>query len=148
MKISYKCDYAIKALLELALNYKGAENIIKITQLAKTLDIPVKFLEAVLLDLKKGRFVESKRGKDGGYYLARTPAKISIGEIVRHIEGPLEPIACVDEHYKGCKDSKHCVIKGVWKKTSAAIANIVDNVTLESLVAETVKSKQTLNYFI
>lgn len=148
MKISYKGDYAIKTLLELAEQCQGEEVVTKITQLSKKLDIPFKFLEAVLLELKKGGFVKSKRGKEGGYYLSKTPSKIFIGEIVRCIEGPIEPIACVDEGYKGCKDSKHCVIKGVWQKTAQAISSVIDHVSLEDLLEEAKKKQQTLNYEI
>jgi Rrf2 family protein len=148
MKISYKGDYALKALLELALNYEGEKVILKINQLAKKLDIPLKFLEAVLLTLKKGSFVKSKRGKDGGYYLARPPAAITLGEVVRYIEGPVEPIACVDDRYKGCKDLKDCAFRKVWQQTAKAISDVIDNVTLETLAAESKKRKEILNYFI
>jgi Rrf2 family protein len=148
MKISYKGDYAIKALLDLALNHKGEEKVFKITDMSKRLDIPLKFLEAVLLNLKKGGFVKSKRGKEGGYYLAKQPVSISLGNIVRYIEGPIEPIACVDDCYKGCKDSKECVIKNVWKKTTHAVSEIIDNISLEDLANQSRQKRQVLHYYI
>lgn len=134
MKISYKGDYALKALLELAVSYdENGDTVLPIVAIAKRLDIPQKFLEAILLNLKKGGFVKSKRGKEGGYSLASHPAKVTVGDIVRFVEGPIEPIACCDDCYKGCKDMDSCVLRSVWKQTADAISSVVDHITLEQL---------------
>ena len=135
MKISYKCDYALKTVLELALSYQ--KGLVTIQDLSEKLDIPQKFLEQILLLLKKGEFAKSNRGKSGGYSLAKNPAQISVGDVVRFVEGPLEPIACVNRTYKGCKEIHSCVFQGIWVKTTDAIADIVDNITFEELVNET-----------
>ncbi len=138
MKITYKGDYALKALLELALSYdEQGSAVVPIVALAKRLDIPQKFLETILLNLNKGGFVTSKRGKEGGYTLANQPANITVGDIVRFVEGPLEPIACCADCYKGCKDMGSCALRGVWKKTAEAISAVVDHVTLEQLARDT-----------
>ena len=92
MKITYKGDYSLKTMLDLSMHYN--KGVLPIQELAKKGDIPNKFLEQILLTLKKGGFVESKRGIDGGYFLARPPETITVGEVVRFIEGPIEPIAC------------------------------------------------------
>ena len=93
MKITYKGDYALKAVLDLAVYY--GNEAVTINDIAKRIDAPVKFLEQVLLDLKKGGFVESRRGKIGGYLLSKAPGKITVGEVIRFIDGPIEPISCV-----------------------------------------------------
>ncbi|MDD4909270.1 MAG: Rrf2 family transcriptional regulator [Candidatus Omnitrophica bacterium] len=149
MQISYKGDYALKALLQLALRY--GEGVVTIHELAKGADMPLKFLEQVLLELKKGGFVDSKRGIHGGYFLTRKPVEIRLGEVVRFIDGPIEPISCAtDPHYKGCKDTYSCVFKDIWKDVGAAISGIVDNVTFQDL-AEKLKqrlTRQTITYNI
>ncbi|MDD5450014.1 MAG: Rrf2 family transcriptional regulator, partial [Candidatus Omnitrophica bacterium] len=94
MRITYKGDYALKAILDLSVNY--GKGVITIHDLAKRADVPIKFLEQVLLDLKRGGFVESRRGKSGGYLLSKPPANITAGDIIRFIDGPIEPIACLE----------------------------------------------------
>ena len=133
MKISYKGDYALKTLLELALNYN--KGVLSINELAKKGDIPDKFLEQVLLVLKKGGFVDSKRGVNGGYFLARPPESITIGEVVRFIEGPVEPVACVGkEVYENCKDFKTCVFRDIWEQVYTATSLVIDTITFAELV--------------
>ncbi|MFA5143221.1 MAG: Rrf2 family transcriptional regulator [Candidatus Omnitrophota bacterium] len=154
MKITYKGDYALKALLQLALKYdEGAGEVAAISEIAADGDMPTKFLEQILLLLKKGGFVKARRGASGGFCLARPPAKITIGEVVRFIEGPIEPISCVGEDcYKGCKDTASCMFRGVWKEVSMAISLVVDTITFEDLVIrhkeKTLKINPISNYTI
>ncbi|MEI7942149.1 MAG: Rrf2 family transcriptional regulator [Candidatus Riflemargulisbacteria bacterium] len=147
MKISYKGDYALKALLHLAVLY-GVKDVVRLQELSSELDIPHKFLEAVMAELQKGGFVKSKRGKNGGYYLDTAPSQIVLGDVVRHIDGPIEPISCVDNCYKDCKDVDHCVLRSVWQKTTKAVSDIVDNVTLQDLVDKSKKRKAIPDYSI
>lgn len=134
MKITYKGDYALKALLQLALRYNEAD-VLSISEIAKFGDMPVKFLEQILLILRRGGFVRAKRGVQGGFSLARHPKDITVGEVIRCIEGPIEPISCVEEgHYKGCRDLSCCIFKGVWEEVSHAISAVVDTLTFEELV--------------
>ncbi|MFA5272418.1 MAG: Rrf2 family transcriptional regulator [Candidatus Omnitrophota bacterium] len=146
MKITYKGDYALKTLLDLALNY--GNGVVTITELAKSADIPIKFLEQILLDLKRGGFVESKRGKIGGYFLAKHPSQIKVGDVVRFIDGPIEPIACIEKRYSGCRDIHKCAFRGIWQDVSAAISNIIDNVTFEDLTNKIKTRQETLTYAI
>ena len=142
MKISYKCDYALKTLLELALNYD--KGVFSIQELAKKGDIPEKFLEQVLLILKKGGFVDSKRGANGGYFLAKSPEKITIGEAIRFIEGPIEPISCVGrKNYEGCKDFKSCVFREIWSQVYTATSLVVDTVTFAELARRVEARRKT-----
>ncbi|MDD5116322.1 MAG: Rrf2 family transcriptional regulator, partial [Candidatus Omnitrophica bacterium] len=107
------------------------------------IDAPVKFLEQVLLELKKGGFVESRRGNTGGYYLAKDPSDITLGQVVRFIEGPIEPISCVEKNYSKCSDLKCCLFRGIWKKVSDSASGIIDNITFGDLV-EKVNAKQEI----
>lgn len=146
MKITYKGDYALKTLLELSLNYN--KGVMSIQELAKKGDIPEKFLEQVLLALKKGGFVESKRGANGGYFLARPPESITVGEVIRFIEGPIEPISCVGrDNYEECKDFKTCVFRDIWSQVYTAISLVVDTVTFAELARKSeAKKKETVDY--
>ncbi len=150
MKIGYKTDYALKTLLELALNYN--QGVLSIGELARRGDIPDKFLEQVLLLLKKGGFVDSKRGINGGYFLARAPEKITVGEVLRVMEGPIEPITCAGKSdYKECKDFNDCVFKDIWNQLFTAISLAVDTVTFAELtrrVEAKKHHKQSYNYCI
>lgn len=134
MRITYKGDYALKAILDLAIHY--GDKPVSIQHMAGRLDIPIKFLEQVLLELKKGGFVESRRGKVGGYLLARTPSEISLGQVVRFIASPVEPIACVEDGYKGCRDMYKCVFRDVWQRVSDATLRIIDSVNFADLLEE------------
>ncbi len=146
MRITYKGDYALKALLDLALHYE--QGLSTINDVAKRIDAPVKFLEQVLLDLKKGGFVESRRGNVGGYQLAKDPADITIGEVVRFIDGPIEPIACVEKGYSNCVDLNKCVFKNIWKKVVRATSDIIDNVNFADLAGQVSAKQETLVYSI
>jgi len=132
MRITYKGDYALKTILDLAWHY--SDKPVTISELARRADIPIKFLEQILLELKKGRFVQSRRGKVGGYLLARPPSKIRLGEVVRFIDGPIEPIICVDKNYKGCHDISRCAFREVWARVSHSTSSIIDNITFEDLL--------------
>jgi len=146
MRITYKGDYALKTILDLSLHYGNSP--VTIHDLAKRSDIPIKFLEQILLDLKRGGFVESRRGKIGGYLLARHPAQIKLGEVIRFIDGPVEPLACVGKNYKGCSDISRCVLRDIWEKISASTALIIDSVNFEELAKKTKRLDSTLIYQI
>lgn len=146
MRVTYKGDYAMKAMLDLALHY-GAESISG-HDIANRIDAPVKFLEQVLLELKKGGFIESRRGNIGGYMLSKAPDKITVGEVIRHIDGPVEPISCVKEGYFNCADIHKCVFKKMWQKVSQATSDIIDNVSFEELVSQVNAEQLVLAYSI
>lgn len=146
MKISYKGDYAFKTLLELALHYN--KGVLSIHELAKKGDIPVKFLEQVLLTLKKGGFVDSKRGINGGYFIAKSPEEITAGEVVRFLEGPVEPLACVSKkHYNECKDFANCVLRELWGQVYTATSLVIDTVTFAELTRRVqIRQKEKTGY--
>jgi len=146
MRITYKGDYALKTILDLSLHY--GEEPVNIPELAKRADIPVKFLEQILLDLKRGGFVESRRGKIGGYLLAKHPSEVKLGEVIRYIDGAIEPIGCVDKHYKGCRDINRCVFRDVWVKVTESTSRIIDNITFEDLAKKAKSLDKALVYQI
>ena len=141
MKITYKGDYSLKAMLSLAMHYN--KGVLPIQELAKKGDIPFKFLEQILLTLKKGGFVSSKRGVDGGYFLAKAPGTITVGEVIRFIEGPIEPVECANKSsYEKCRDFPYCVFKDIWSQVYTATSLVVDTITFAELVrrAENIQS--------
>jgi len=146
MKITYKGDYALKAVLALSVRY--GTGVVTIHELASEADIPLKFLEQVLLELKRGGFVESKRGKIGGYLLAKHPAEIKVGDVVRFVDGPIEPVPCVSKNYSGCRDIYKCAFRGIWQDVSRAISAIIDNVTFEDLATKIKKKQEAFTYSI
>jgi Rrf2 family transcriptional regulator, cysteine metabolism repressor len=146
MRITYKGDYALKAILDLSLNY--GKGVMTIHDLAKHADIPIKFLEQVFLELKRGGFVESRRGNVGGYFLARAPSQIKLGEVIRFIDGPIEPIACVEKRYTGCKDLSVCVFRNIWQQVAGAISGIVDTITFEDIVNQVKAAQEAIVYSI
>jgi Rrf2 family protein len=116
--------------------------------LSKKLDIPLKFLEQVLADLRKGGFIESRRGNMGGYTLAAAPEKITLGAVVRHIDGPVEPIDCLNSGYKNCRDLETCAFKPVWARVNKAVTDIIDKVSLEDIAHSALTAADALNYSI
>jgi Rrf2 family protein len=133
--LSKKAKYALKALL--FLSRPSDRGLVLISEIATAERIPRKFLEAILVDLKVHGLLHSLRGKNGGYKLAKDPDEISVGAVVRIIDGPLAPIPCVSHLYyrrcEECKDETSCEIRIVMKKVRDSTAQILDNTSLEDL---------------
>jgi Rrf2 family protein len=129
MRISKRTDYALRALFTLVDHYRGAP--IPIRELARRNDVPKRFLEQIMLDLKAQGWVDSTAGVRGGYVLARSPEKITMGEVVRHFDGVLAPIECVSvTGYKRCSQEPVCRFRRVFLDTRNYIANVMDRATL------------------
>lgn len=128
MRISAKGDYATRAVLDLAVQYEAG--VSPIQAIADRQNIPVKYLEAILLSLKNHGILRSRRGSHGGYYLARPPDLITVGEVVRAIDGPLAPIDCASKSaYLACPEEAACGLRGVWVEARNAVAAVLDNTT-------------------
>lgn len=129
--LSKKAKYALKAVLYLA---KQEERFVQISEIVKTEAMPQKFIEAILLELKKKGFLVSHRGKLGGYALAKKPEEISVGDIVRFVDGGLAPIACVSKLYyekcKECTDEETCEVRKAMKKVRDAIVDVMDKTSI------------------
>lgn len=150
MKITKKCEYGILALIDLALNYgKGLRQAQDIVHEEK---IPEKFLEQILIILKNGGLIQSKRGVGGGYYLIKPPHDISLGEIIRLIDGPISTLECVGNSNINCPKEITCGIRSVIVEVENATAEILDHVTLAHLCnirkGLSDKKKDGLMYYI
>ena len=148
MKITFKGDYALKAILDLAMNSEEGK-VVPISEISQRQDIPLPFLGQIMLILKNAGYVLSKTGKGGGFLLAKPPGKITLGEIIRLIEGPIEPIACgVRGKPSGCADEKFCAFREVWVNVTDAISDIVDTVTFADIMRRTKELQKTNGDFI
>jgi Rrf2 family protein len=142
MKLSKRGEYALRSMINLGIAAKVGRSLVRVTELAKAEDLPVKFLEQVMQQLREAAYVESERGKHGGYRLARPPGRIRIGEIVRLIDGPLAPIGCVSlTAYEkcSCPDEAHCGLRMLMLDVRNAIAAILDRYTLADVVEVTTR---------
>jgi Rrf2 family protein len=133
MKISSKGDYALRTILTLAL--KIDENRpVRLPEIAELNNIPVKFLEQIMIQLKSAGLVTSRRGRHGGYLLAKTPENISLGEVIRLIDGAVAPVGCVSSSdYNACTLETQCVLKKVFQIVRTRIGEIIDNITFGDL---------------
>jgi Rrf2 family protein len=135
MKLSVRGEYALRALLVLALNHD--QPVVRIQTISEQQNIPKRFLEQILNDLKSAGIVQSRRGVAGGYRLARRPEEIPLAIVVRHIEGALAPVSCVSERFYekcSCPDETRCSIRSVMKEVRDAIVKIMERITLADLV--------------
>ncbi len=148
MKITFKGDYAMKIILELSLNYN--KGLVQMKDISKRQDIPLKYLEQIILILKGAGYVRSKRGPVGGVTLARSPEKIKLGEIIRLMDGTTSPITCVSKTEPSkCADMSRCVFRFIWNDVRNCINNIVDKTTFADIVEKTkALNKETLSYTI
>jgi len=134
MKLSLRGEYALRALVVLGLSY--GEGVVKIQTISDQQNIPKRFLEQILNDLKLAGVLESKRGIAGGYRLSKPPEQISLALVIRHIEGPLAPVSCVSEKFYArctCPDEARCGIRSVMKDVREAIVQVLDGVTVAEL---------------
>ena len=132
MKISTKGRYGVRLMLSLALHYEKGTLALK--AIAKEQGISEKYLEQIVNPLTKCGLVQSYRGAQGGYILTRPPEEITIGEVLRLLEGPLSPVDCVDN--PTCPNSDSCVSLSIWRKMKDALDDVVDNITLADLAEE------------
>ena len=129
MRLSRKCDYAMRALIVMA--ERGSEAYLSIAEVAKAEDIPVRYLEQVFLVLKNAGILSSKSGPSGGYKLRRDPGEIRLVEIVRVVDGPVAPARCVSHTaHEGCPMEGRCKLRPVLAEVRDAIAGILESVTL------------------
>ncbi|HLH53564.1 MAG TPA: Rrf2 family transcriptional regulator [Verrucomicrobiae bacterium] len=134
MKLSLRGEYALRALLVLGLNYN--DSVVRIQAISEQQNIPKRFLEQILGDLKSAGIVQSRRGVAGGYRLARRPEEITLAAVVRHIEGALAPVGCVSEKFYekcSCPDETRCAIRSVMKEIREAIVKIAERVTVAEM---------------
>ena len=142
MKLSKKGEYALRSLINLGIAAEVGRSLVQVAEMADNEQLPVKFLEQIMQALKAAGYVESVRGKFGGYRLAKPASKITIGEVVRIIDGPLAPIGCVSQSaYEKCicPDEVHCGLRMLMLDVRNAIAGILDRYTLADVVGVTLR---------
>ena len=137
MRLSTRGDYATRALLELSTS--EGPRALSVHQLAARTGIPAKYLEQIMIRLREAQVVRSRRGVNGGYELARRPTDITVGEVVRLMDGPLAPSPCASQSahvpcpaYR-CPTEAGCVLRGLWTDVRDAIAGILDRTTFGEL---------------
>lgn len=131
MKISTKGRYALRLMLDLAL--QGGEGPVPLRDVARRQDISDKYLEQIITPLSRAGLVRSVRGAGGGYLLTRPAEEYTVGEILRVLEGPLVPVSCAQDK-QCCGRAEQCVTQEVWESVMAAVAGVVDHITLADLV--------------
>lgn len=132
MKVSKKSDYALRVLFTLVEHY--GRGPIPIRELARRNDVPKRFLEHIMLDLKSQGWVESVPGKNGGYILAQRPEKIRMGQVVRHFDNLLSPINCISvSQYERCSQEPVCRFRRVFLQIRNDTTRLMDNATLASV---------------
>ena len=144
MRVSKKTDYALRALFTLVDHYGGAP--IPIRELARRNDVPKRFLEQIMLGLKTQGWVDSSAGIRGGYFLSRSPAKITMGEVVRHFDGILSPIDCVSvSGYRRCSQESVCRFRRVFLDARNYVAGLMDRATLADVIKGLPVTRQELS---
>jgi Rrf2 family protein len=142
MKFSKRCEYALRALIDLGVAAELGRPVLQLSELAAKEKLPVKFLEQIFIQLKAAGYVKSTRGKLGGYSLAKPARRIKFGPVIRLIEGQLAPISCVSVAAYGrctCPDEAHCGLRMLMFDVRNAIAKILDRYTLADTVEITLR---------
>jgi Rrf2 family protein len=138
MRFSKKSEYGLRAMIELTQEY--GHGLVQRKILADRQNIPLGFLEMILISLKNAGLIGSRRGMNGGVYLIKEPKEITLGQIIRILDGPLAPIACVSQTaYQKCEDCPHaetttCPIQRIMLEVRNAIASVLDHYSLENFV--------------
>ena len=139
MLVSQKCRYALRAIFELARRH--GQGPVKNSEIAAAQEIPVRFLEVILSQLKRGGFVSSKRGSAGGYVLAAPPESLTVGGIIRFVQGPFDPAAArgngADTILRGER-----AFGGMWEKVRTAVSEVYDTTTFRELLEEDMRLSQ------
>ena len=133
MNISQKCQYALRALFELA--KRQGEGPVSSTQIASVQAIPPRFLELILGQLRKGGFVESRRGINGGYLLVGPPEGLTVRQIVEFVDGPITPVRCLTEGKKAsCPFKSGCAFMDMWHRATNAVTEVYESTTFRDLL--------------
>lgn len=132
MKISTKGRYGLKAMFDLSMYY--GDGPIALSAIAERQSISLNYLEQLISPLRKGGFVKSIRGAHGGYMLAKDPTEISVGDILRVLEGPIAPADCVSIESEECCNADHCVTKVIYERIRDAVNEVVYSISLQDML--------------
>ncbi|MCL6559223.1 MAG: Rrf2 family transcriptional regulator [Firmicutes bacterium] len=135
MRLSTRGHYGLKAIFDLAQNYGSDPIPLKIV--AERQNLSEHYLEQLIAMLRKAGLVKSVRGAQGGYILAREPAKITVGDVIRALEGPIAPVYCVSEEDPGnCDEADYCITRTVWARVRDGLARLLDSINLDDMCRE------------
>ncbi|MEH7828356.1 RrF2 family transcriptional regulator [Gemmobacter denitrificans] len=136
--ITQRMKYALKALLVLADEKAGAGSALRIEEVAQRANVPKRFLEHILLDIRNAGVIASIRGRSGGYVLVKDPAQVSISELLRLIDGPIAPLQCLSRHSyqrcEDCADEESCRIRRVFAEIFYSYLVLIDSLTLADML--------------
>lgn len=132
MMVSTKGRYALMVLIDLAIH--GNDGYVSLTDISKRQDISLKYLEAIVSSLSKAGYLESHRGKSGGYKLALPPEKCTLGGALKAAEGSLAPVSCLDTCAENCKYSAKCLTLPVWRELDKHIDGYLESVTISDVL--------------
>ncbi|HBI27554.1 MAG TPA: Rrf2 family transcriptional regulator [Peptococcaceae bacterium] len=139
MRLSTRGRYGLRAMLDIAI--EQSDEPVTLASISERQGVSIGYLEQLMVPLKKEGLIRSVRGAQGGYLLSRVPENITVGDIIRTLEGPIAPVACVSEDYpEECDRAEGCVTRLVWAKVRDSIAEVLDSLTLHDLIEETRKS--------
>ena len=140
MKLSTRCRYGIHAMADLAQHYgEGPQNL---HEIAERQQVPEQFLEQIIGALRREGFVESVRGPQGGYLLAKAPGEITIGALMRLLDGPVLMADCMAEGGGTCTRSEFCPSKAVWERLTRYFNQMADSITLEDMISDEESDKE------
>jgi len=145
MMLTKMTRFGTRAVFDIAYNSSGSP--VQIKDIAKRQEMPLKFLEQIFHKLKKADFINSLRGPGGGYEITKDPSEITVGDIVRAVDEPLDLVCCVSDT-EACHSSEQCPTRPIWEETSKRIKDYLDTVTIADLCADACKKgiKQDLNH--
>lgn len=141
MRLSTRGHYGLKAMFDLAQNYGSGP--ISLKTVAERQNLSDHYLEQLFAMLKKSKLVKSMRGAQGGYVLAREPAEIKVGDVIRALEGPIAPVYCVSEEDPGsCDEADYCITRTVWARVRDGLAELLDSISLADMCREAEESQK------
>jgi Rrf2 family protein len=134
--LTQKAKYGLRAMCVLS---REVDQWQSATAIARRARVPAKFLEAILVDLRKSGFIHSRRGNQGGHALAAAAESISVGDLIRALDGPLAPVRCASmtayAPCRDCTDPEHCAVRSLMQETRAALSSVLDHCTLADLAS-------------
>ena len=145
MRIPMKVDYAVRALMELADTYGSGTK--QSADIAERWNIPAPYLDQLLTALRKAGLVASVRGPQGGHALARNPSSITVLEVFEALEGPIQPIDCLEDNPR-CSFSRACAIQDVWSEVQSTVSHLLSGVTIGDLARKQAETSRPAMYYI
>ena len=145
MRVSMKVDYGVRALVDLAQNLGGGP--IQTAEIAARQGVPEPYLDQLLTSLRKVGFVNSRRGPNGGYTLAKSPAELNLGMVITALDGPMIPVDCLDGSLD-CNLAGHCAQQDIWRQVEGQIESLLNSTNLADLVSSQRQHEQRSMYYI